>query len=414
MAEATRQLGYKYVFENRTFGLLWASQAVSTLGDVVYDVALLWYVLESTGSALASGGIAVSATAGRLLGGVSASTILDRFPLRRIMLGADLLRFVITLVLSMVWLAGYAPPLLLLYTLALLLSFVGSYFSPARSAAVPQVVPREHLLHANALDAVSNSIVQTLALMMSGILVATIGPALSLLADAGTFLVSYILVRAARWSHTAEAARETTSPLREALGGLEYVGREPLVQIVIVMETLHALAAGFFVAALPAYIQELGGGAALYGAQGGVFGIGLLLASSLISHTSIRRIGLLYALGVAVNGIGNLLFSLSPSPGWLLPTVFIAGLGWPAWAAGKQSMLQAYLPAQVRGRVFALLDTLAAMMLIPAFVGGGWLADHLGARWVALAASLLYVGIGLFLLAQQRIRSTMLDPITSV
>lgn len=354
MADATRQLGYRYIFENRTFGLLWASQAVSTLGDVMYDVALLWYVLEATGSALATGGVAVGATAGRLLGGISASAILDRFPVRRIMLGADLLRFVITLALSVAWLGGQAPPLPVLYTLALVLSFVGSFFSPARSAAVPQIVPREHLLHANALDAVSNSIVQTLALMASGVLVATIGPALALLADAGTFLASSILVRAARWSYTPDAAREMTSPLREAFGGLVYVRRERLVQIVVVMETLHALAAGFFVAALPAYIQELGGGAALYGAQGGIFGIGLLLASSLISHTAIRRIGMLYALGVAVNGIGNTLFSLSPSPGWLLPTVFVAGVGWPAWATGKQSMVQAHVQAHVRGRVFAL------------------------------------------------------------
>src|SRR5437763_3852924 len=104
VSEVLARPGYRYLLTNRTFGLLWASQAVSTLGDVVYDVALLWYVLESTGSALAAGGIAVGATAGRFLGGLSAAAVLDRFPVRRIMLGADLARLALTLGVSAVWL----------------------------------------------------------------------------------------------------------------------------------------------------------------------------------------------------------------------------------------------------------------------------------------------------------------------
>ncbi|MDP9380431.1 MAG: MFS transporter [Chloroflexota bacterium] len=396
--------GYRYLLANRAFGLLWLGQAVSTLGDAVYDVALLWYVLDLTGSALAAAGIAVGATAGRLAGSLTAGAVLDRVHTRTVMLSADLARVALTLLVSVAWLIGAVPPLWGLYGLAAGVAFGTAFFNPARAASVPQVVPREFILDANALDAVSHGIVVTSAWALSGVVVAALGPALSLLLDASTFGVSYLLVRAARWERERPAERAVANPLAEALGGVRWARGDSVARTVLGAEALHALAAGFFVSALAAYIKELGGGATLYGLQGGAFGVGLILSSSLISYRTTRRVGRLYSGGVLLNGLGNTLFGLVPAAYWLLPTVFFAGLGAPAWGAGRQSILQTHAPAVVRGRVFALLDTLGTMMVMPAFVIGGWVADHLGAREVVVGASLIHVGLGLYLWSAARVR----------
>lgn len=409
MSKSVARPGYRYLFSNPTFGLLWAGQAVSTLGDALYDIALLWYVLDSTGSALAAGGIAAGATAGRLAGSVSAGAVLDRLHTRQVMLGADLARLALTLGLSTVWLLGWVPPLGVLYALAFAVAFGTAYFNPARAATVPHIVPRQHLIQANALDAVSHSLVVTTAWALSGVIVAAVGPAISLLLDGGTFLASYLFVRAAHWQLLPSGERLFANPLREALRGVRWATSSALVRTVLSVETMHALAAGFFVAGLAPFIREMGGGAALYGAQGGVFGAGLLVASSAIGYMSTREVGRLYAGGVSLNGIGNTAFGLAPAPGWLLPPVFVAGLGAPGWGTGRQSILQAYVPPEVRGRIFALLDTLSNLMVLPAFLMGGWAADRLGARAVVIAASGVHVCLGLYLWSSPRLRNITLD-----
>ncbi|MDP9352029.1 MAG: MFS transporter, partial [Chloroflexota bacterium] len=264
MSQSVIRPGYRYLFANRTFGLLWAGQSVSTLGDALYDVALLWYVLDSTGSALAAGGIAAGATAGRLVGSMSAGAVLDRLHTRQVMLWADLARLVLTLGGSVLWLLGWAPPLSALYALAFAVAFATAYFNPARAATVPHVVPREQIVQANALDAVSHSLVVTTAWALSGVVVAAVGPTIALLLDAATFLASYLFVRAASWQPLPSGNRAAANPLSEALGGVRWARSNPLVRTLLSVETLHALAAGFFVAELAPFIKEIGGGADLY------------------------------------------------------------------------------------------------------------------------------------------------------
>ncbi len=408
MARTVPRPDFRYLLANRPFGLLWASQAISTLGDLLYDIALLWYVLDTTGSALAAGGIAVISGVGFLLGGAAAGLVLDRVPVRQILLGADLARLAMTLAVSAAWLAGFVPPLVVLYALTFAVSLATASFNPARAAAVPQVVPPEHLLHANALEAVSNSMARIIALTLSGVLVAAVGPAPALLVDAGTFLLSSLLVYRARWQPAPSDDREQAGPLSAALEGLHWARADPLARTLLAAETLHALAAGFFVSALAPFVRELGGGPALYGAQGGLFSLGLLLGSAALGYRPTRRLGRLYAGGITLNAIGNILFGLSPSPVWTLPTVFVAGLGGPGWSAGKRSLLQAHVPPRVLGRVFALLDTLTALTVIPTYALGGWLVDLVGARWIAIVAPAVHLGIGLCLSGSHRVRSAAL------
>ena len=319
------------------------------------------------------------------------------------MLLADLARGVLTLAAGLAWLYGAAPPLPLLYGLAFLVSAGGAFFDPVRAAAVPAILPADHLVVANALDGLFASLTLLVTWALSGFIVVAIGPAYALLLDAGTFLASCCLVAGARWDGdlpvvTATADVPGQRPIADLREGLRWPQQDQFVRTMLVAQGAYtATSTLFFTGLVPYFRQHLHGGAALYRLQGAVFAAGLGVASWLIGQRSVRRIGLLYSLRLVVNGIGNSLFSLAPSIWYLLPAVFVAGLGRAAHATGERTLLQIRVPGRLRGRVFVLWGTLAQVIAVPMLALGGWLSDHLTAQPVLLAASLMHIGIGLWL-----------------
>jgi hypothetical protein len=90
-------------------------------------------------------------------------------------------------------------------------------------------------------------------------------------------------------------------------------------------------------AALPAFIRDLGGDAAVYGLQGGVFWTGVVAASAILGLRPRGRVGSLYAAGLTLNAIGNLLVGLAQGAGWLVGAVLVppadertTSVGWPS------------------------------------------------------------------------------------
>jgi MFS family permease len=78
--------------KNRSFAFLWAGQTISRLGDSVYRLALAWWVLETTGSAVAMGGLFILFLVPSLVFALIGGLIVDRYPRVRLMFASDLLR----------------------------------------------------------------------------------------------------------------------------------------------------------------------------------------------------------------------------------------------------------------------------------------------------------------------------------
>src|SRR5262249_17330975 len=94
---------------NRAYRRLWLSQCLATLGDIMYDVAVVWYLVSSSGRVLTSSGVAIGAIAGRLVGAAVAGAALDAWSPRTVMIRADLVRGLLTGSVAIVWLLGAAP-----------------------------------------------------------------------------------------------------------------------------------------------------------------------------------------------------------------------------------------------------------------------------------------------------------------
>lgn len=203
----------------------------------------------------------------------------------------------------------------------------------------------------------------------------------------------------------AETDSTRRHPFTAFWAGLAVVRGDELLRGWFGILPFHTFAGGCFFACLAPFLrQQLAGGAALYGLQGAVYGVGVLVTSALIGAAAIRRIGAFYIVGVIVNGLGNCGYALAPTVPALLGCALVAGLGVGALITGERSLLQTVVPAPFRGRVFAL-GSLLGLAFFPLGVGlGGWLGDHIRAQPVLLVASLVHLAIGLRLAALPQLR----------
>jgi MFS family permease len=138
---------------NRNYRLLWLAQIISELGDWFYALAVYNLLLDLTGNQAKSVGLAVVLQVlPHTLAAPATGVLNDRLSRRRIMIGADVARFLIVLGMlvvrtpSMVWLVF---PLLFLETIG------AAFFEPAHSAVIPNIVPEEDVLPANALASIT-------------------------------------------------------------------------------------------------------------------------------------------------------------------------------------------------------------------------------------------------------------------
>ena len=152
-------------------------------------LTLLLLVNELTGSTLALAAVAIALAIPPLTIGLVAGTYADRFDRRRIMITADLLRAIV--VLGFVLIAQRRTCVPLLVVLAFVQASIGTFFTPARGALMPHVVPAEGLLAANSITQATRVVAGVIGTALAGFIVGVGGvtwPAFLL--DAATFLVS--------------------------------------------------------------------------------------------------------------------------------------------------------------------------------------------------------------------------------
>lgn len=182
---------FRDVLRNRTFAVLFAAEMQSILGDQIARVALSVLVYDRTHSALATAGTYAATMIPAVVGGLLLSRIGDRVPRRTVMIGVALI--------SAACFAGMAVPgVPLAAVIALLVVAValGPVFSAAELGHLSLTLPPEQYRVGTAARMMTSQGAQVVGFAVGGLLVATIGSHLSLLADAGTFVLSALLVAA--------------------------------------------------------------------------------------------------------------------------------------------------------------------------------------------------------------------------
>ncbi|HYS42150.1 MAG TPA: MFS transporter, partial [Pseudonocardiaceae bacterium] len=225
MSDVLRFLG---PVRERDFGLFWTARTMSILGDYVFRIAFITYLIGLTHSpafvSAATATLLVPPLLFYLFGGAIADQVSSR---RNIMITADLLRFGAS---AGIVIAGLlSPDPWLIVVLALVVSIGSGFFAPASFAFITEIVAKQRLVAANSALSISQQVGLIAGPLLGATLALAGGPAAAFAVDALTFLGSGLLLSRIRSSRRREPL--TAAP-RERLigqlaGGLRYVIRTP-------------------------------------------------------------------------------------------------------------------------------------------------------------------------------------------
>lgn len=350
---------YQQVFARRAFRLFWGGFTLSVLGDTMSRVALTWFVYDLTNSPAALGLLALTYTGPVIVGGLVAGWLLDRFDRRKILIADNLIRGSLFALIPVLQAAGvlqlwHVYAISTVFGSLMMISLAGS------PSLLPDLVDEQQLATANALETLSYTLSGTVGPLVAGFLIPVIGAANVVLLDAGSYLLfaGLLGLMPAIQPRQADSADQTTSyrltdSIRLLLG-------KPILLSTTIMFMLFNLGFGALLVWLPILAdQTLSGGAELFGVLLGALALGELVSSTLVGTLDLRwPLGRLIGLTQACSGIalGGLLLSLSAPVA--LVSLFLLGFFSAPMTILAQTLRMQIIPAQLRGRTFALLRML--------------------------------------------------------
>ena len=403
----TSRHGLLAPLRRREFRLLWLGMCVSLLGDGAFLVAIAWQVYELSNAPTALGIVGIALTvptiAFLLVGGVAS----DRLDRRRIMIFADLARMLAAGALAVLALTG----VLELWHVVALVMVYGTgqgFFAPSFDALVPELVPREELPQANALDQIVRPIALRLAgPAIGGVLVGAFGAGSAFGLDAASFAISAtaLLLMRRPVVRPRDTAPSLLGDLRE---GWEFVRHRSWLWATFVSAAIaYLLFMGPVEVLLPYVVKEtLGGSAAQLGLVFAAGGLSSVLAAAFLGQRGLprREITFIYAVwGVATLAVAGYGLATSIWQLMLASAAFNAleTVGTIVWATAKQR----HVPPHMLGRVSSL-DWLISIGLLPlSFALTGPVSALIGVQTTLIAAGLMGAAVTLAGLCVPGVRS---------
>ena len=366
---------------NRAYMTLIAGQFVSRAGDALLSLASVWLLLDLTNNnALVSTGALAFEFVPYLLFGLIAGVAVDRCDRRKTMIGADLLRGAIVLLVPLLHAAG-ALRVWHIFLVLFLLSSLGRLFNPARQALMPDLVAPGQLVRANAIAEGSGQAAWIVGPTVGGVLLGEIGAVNLFALDAASFFVSAVSLAFVPMRTAAGRAR-TAGLWGEALGGIRHVRATPVLGVALAVSLGGTVAFAPVPALLPVLVRED------FAAQSRAFGVlvACFFAGAVAGSTVLARRGARLhrgrTLAVSVFGAGIATTALATAPSVVVAAVVLALLG--GLAAGvnvaEYSLLQTETPPELRGRVFAVANVATQCLRPPALIAAGLIADRTDAR----------------------------------
>jgi DHA3 family macrolide efflux protein-like MFS transporter len=397
-----RPSGYGAVLRNRDFFILWSGSLISSLGDALRNIALLWLVKELTGSNLAMGTVMLFSMLPYLLLGLFAGAIVDLADRKKIMVWSDVIRGGLSLSVPLLLATGHLA-FWHLCAMAFLMSSVSAFFQPAMQASIPNVVGRDHLITANALGSLTFQISGIVGPALGGAIVGLAGTQPAFIADGVSFLVSAAAILLARIPGARPAAGQPRPNVARVLSGVKegfafIASRRLLLSLVVMALVVNFISAPIMVLMANHVDTAWHAGAQGYGLLGSALSLGALVSTLVLGAVAARfKAQRLAVVGLAAMG----LCTLALVPASRLEhgvAIFLAlGLANPVINIPLITWLQKWTPDRVRGRVSSAVQV-GAMAATPLALGlAGWASDVFGTRSIFAAAGLVTVAGALFL-----------------
>jgi MFS family permease len=356
--------------QNPSFRWFWLGRTISNVGDGVAAIAFVLHVQETQRSGVAVGVLLLAIGLPPVLSPL-AGAIVDRVDQRRLMMACDACQMVLFAAV-----AGVVPSYPGLVTVAVLSSFVATLFGPAGASSLAALVRRDELTTANAWVGTSLNAQVILGPVIGGALSAAFGFRAAIALDAGSFLVSLLMLTRVPSLPPVPDPEGRTGILRSTWRGVVQGMRHPVVRAVAVALFVGVGFAAMDNVALVFLAKQRGASDLAYGLLVSSFGLGMMAASlSLIRMGAGARTALLLLIGWGMVGLGTLTTAFVPLVAAMAVTQAVAGAGNGTTNVADNTLIQQYVPRSLMGRAFGLARVGAMAGGGVAAALAGWLVD---------------------------------------
>jgi MFS family permease len=362
-------------FRYRNYRLFFAGQAISQTGSWMQRIALGWFVYQLTHSAFAVGVMAFAQFFPYMVFGLFAGVITDRIDARRTVIATQVAQLVTASALAWIALGGFATPWML-YLIAFLNGTVLVLDVPSRQQLTYRMVGREVLPNAIALNSSLFNASRIFGPAVAGTLYGFTGAGVCFLVNAISFLAVLLSLLAMRVRDFFPLERfERPSILSGTREGLAFARRQPRMVVLLTLTVVLSTFCFNFNVTLPVLAAKtLHTDAQVYGLLSALFGGGALVGSLLAASLGRASAKVMLAGSLVFTSAELLLAPLRTAlPAGIL--LFLVGVGFTAWSANSNAMVQLQAPDHLRGRIiglyfFAFNGTGAAAGLF-----AGWLCN---------------------------------------
>ena len=376
------------MIRDRSIAALVAGQFVSSLGSQMTWLALPWFVLVTTGSASRMGVVFAVEVLPIALFGVVSGGVVQRYGARSTMLVADLVAAPLIALVPLLQALGKLSFGLLLVIVFAIGSFSTPYFSSTR-LILPEIVGEDErtVAQANSVMEATTQLSGFAGPALAGVLIGVMGATNVLWLDAGSYLVSFLLL--ALFVQRRAAAPPVEDAERGVLAGIRFILRDRLLRVILGVSSVFGVFIPFLFAALPVLAYERYGGHAeiagwLFAAWGGGS-----VAGSVVAYRAAGRIAPLSLAAIASVGCVLPLWALVFS----MPAVFVvlaialSSFFVPAINAPVLGLFTLRSPPALRGKVMTGLVTANGLARPLSYAVSGWLLHLAGITGVFLVVA---------------------------
>jgi MFS family permease len=378
----------------RNFRLFWCGQLISLIGSWIQNVAQGWLVLELTNSPFLLGLVNSIGSLPLLFLSMFAGVIADRVRKRNLIIMTQTALTILAFALGILTSTGLVKIWHVLI-IVFLVGVVNAFDMPARQSFVIELVGRESLMNAIALNSSIFNAARTIGPAIAGIMVSSLGVAGCFYINAISFIPVIIGLSLINGEFRVKREDSSTSLIEDLKLGLKYLRSNQNVFVIILMVAINSIFGMPYTVFMPVFARDI----FKVGARGLGFlmasvGIGALIGALVVASIGwYRKKGRILFVGIFSFSVFLIIFSLSKSYVLGLLMLILTGFFMIMFTATANTLVQTYVRDDMRGRVMSIYTTFFAGMA----PFGSLQAGAISSRWGVSTAVFLGGVINLFM-----------------
>jgi MFS family permease len=383
----------------RNYRLYFSGQTISVAGSWMQNIAIGWFVLELTGSGTTLGIVTAAKFVPLVVLGPWGGLVADRVDNRKLLIRTQLAQAGLTALLAtLVWAGAATVPLLI--TLVFTIGMVNVLDGPSRQSFIPQLVPRDLVANAIALNSITLNLARIVGPAIGGVLIAHLGLTPCFVVNAlsfGPVIASLLMLR------TSEIipARRQVSGKGQIRAGLSYIRRSPALAGPMIMVTVVGTLAWEFPVTLPLLTTTVfhetasGYGTAMSFLAAGAIAGGFVAAHR--RHISVRSL----AVSCTFCGLTISAAAIAPSLALTHVALLFVGASVTTFNSSTKTVMQLSSEPEFRGRVMGLWQIAWQGSAVVGAPVVGWIGSTAGARYALLTGGIAAAAVGLVMVARR-------------